>query len=73
MKVMLERRLNAPLTSSVGRLFDALAGIIGLQLRSSFAAQAAMALEFALGEIDTDQAYPLPLVHSGSAKAPWTP
>jgi hydrogenase maturation protein HypF len=45
---MLARRLNAPRTSSVGRLFDAVASLMGLVQRTSFEGQAAMALEFAL-------------------------
>jgi len=47
---MLARNLNAPRTSSMGRLFDAVASLTGLVQRSSFQGQAAMALEFALDE-----------------------
>jgi hydrogenase maturation protein HypF len=47
---MLARKLNAPRTSSMGRLFDAVASLTGLIQRSSFQGQAAMALEFALDE-----------------------
>ncbi|HEU0273169.1 MAG TPA: carbamoyltransferase HypF [Candidatus Udaeobacter sp.] len=43
---MLERQINAPLTSSVGRLFDAAAALAGLRQTSSFEGQAAMELEF---------------------------
>ncbi len=68
-QIMLKRHLNTPVTSSVGRLFDAIAGILGLRLRSSFEAQAAMDLEFALDGFDTDEAYPLPLVEGGTTDA----
>jgi hydrogenase maturation protein HypF len=42
---MLTKRINAPLTSSLGRLFDALAAIIGLRRQVAFEGQAAMELE----------------------------
>lgn len=44
---MLQRGVNAPLTSSAGRLFDAVAALVGLGRSVSFEGQAAMALEFA--------------------------
>ena len=44
---MLRRAVNAPLTSSAGRLFDAVAAVLGLCQRSSFEGEAAMEVEFA--------------------------
>lgn len=44
---MLRQGLNCPRTSSLGRLFDAVAALAGLQAQAGFEGQAAMALEFA--------------------------
>ncbi len=43
---MLQKGINAPLTSSAGRLFDAVASLIGLRQATRFEGQAAMELEF---------------------------
>jgi hydrogenase maturation protein HypF len=58
---MLARQLNSPLTSSIGRLFDAVASLIGLRQRVRFEGQAAMDLEFAIDQTSTDEAYPFPI------------
>jgi hydrogenase maturation protein HypF len=52
----IERGLNAPLTSSAGRLFDAVASLLGLRDSIEFEGQAAMELE-ALAEPRTDRIY----------------
>ena len=42
---MIRKRINSPLTSSLGRLFDGIAAIAGLRQEVAFEGQAAMALE----------------------------
>ena len=61
LKTMLGRELNSPLTSSAGRLFDAVAALAGLRQQVRFEGQAAMELEFALEAAPATDAYELPL------------
>jgi hydrogenase maturation protein HypF len=58
---MLVRGVNAPVSTSAGRLFDGVAALIGLQQEVSFEGQAAMALEFEADQIERNT-YPIPLI-----------
>ncbi len=57
---MLERGVNSPWTTSVGRLFDAVAAMAGVARENRFEGQAAMMLERAIGGLEDDEAYPMP-------------
>jgi hydrogenase maturation protein HypF len=60
-RLALDRGVNAPITSSAGRLFDAVASFVGLRQSATFEGQAAMELEWAAAEVETDEAYPFTL------------
>ncbi|MDW8130541.1 MAG: carbamoyltransferase HypF [Bryobacterales bacterium] len=59
LRLMLERGLNSPWTTSVGRLFDAVAAMTGVARVNRFEGQAAMMLERAIGSLQGEEAYPL--------------
>jgi hydrogenase maturation protein HypF len=58
-RYMLEHRINVVPTTSVGRLFDAVASITGVARQNRFEGQAAMLLENEIGLLRTEEAYPL--------------
>jgi len=73
---MLAKQIQSPVTTSMGRLFDAVASMLGLCQVASFEGQAAIALEqegmrgseSVHGE---DEAYPIPLVSGADAPRRW--
>lgn len=58
---MMERQVNSPLTSSCGRLFDAVAAVINLRREVNYEAQAAVELEMCRDEAAAGQPYPFGL------------
>ncbi len=58
---MLERNIGTPMTSSVGRLFDAVASLCGLIERVSFEGRGGMLLE-SLGDASPVEPYPLRMI-----------
>lgn len=63
-RLQIARRLNAPLASSLGRLFDAAAAVLGVHAGLQFEAQAAMELEAAAGR-HAGIAFEMPLDERG--------
>jgi hydrogenase maturation protein HypF len=72
LRTMVEKNLNAPVTSSAGRLFDAVSALIGLRQRVSFEGQAAMELEFS-ADVDLRDAYPFTLTEKIPMVIDWEP
>lgn len=67
---MLDRGINAPLTSSAGRLFDAVAALLGVCQTVRYEGQAAMELEFLLGT-GAEKAEPYPVILYPAKAPPW--
>jgi hydrogenase maturation protein HypF len=74
---MLEKNINTPITSSAGRLFDAVTSLIGIRQIMSFEGQAAMELEFAIADTQSDEAYEIRLIEPSTDSHPlqidWEP
>ena len=64
---MIDSGLNSPMTTSAGRLFDAVSAIIGLKHEANFEAQAAMELEFMAEQIETNDYYDFDVIESGGS------
>lgn len=75
----LQKKVNTPLTSSMGRLFDGAAALLSLRQHCSFEGQAAMALEYAALQANTDECYPFDITpitnpgHGDSGMIEWKP
>ncbi|MBK9399061.1 MAG: hypothetical protein IPN55_18230 [Saprospiraceae bacterium] len=61
---MVKKQLNCPMTTSIGRLFDAFSSLLGLCQISGFEGQAAMALEACAMNSQVRTAYPTRLIEA---------
>lgn len=66
LKKMLEKNINSPVTSSAGRLFDAVASITGTSSYSHFEGQAAMQVEFSAKLLNSNEAYPFRILENAA-------
>ena len=70
---MMARSCSTPRTTSMGRLFDAVAALVGLADRTRFEGEAAMALEFAAESVDSVEPYAVRLRPGNPLVADWAP
>jgi hydrogenase maturation protein HypF len=70
---MLARSCSSPRTTSMGRLFDAVAALVGLVDRARFEGEAAMALEFVAESVDAVEPYAVRVEPGDPLVADWEP
>jgi hydrogenase maturation protein HypF len=71
MQTMLRNGVNAPRTTSVGRLFDGFASLSGLRQRTSYEGQTAMEFEWSADGVTAQRPYEFPLIPGSAKDSPW--
>jgi len=67
----LAKQINCPRTTSAGRLFDAVASLLGLCHLNQYEGQAAMALENCAARSESDAAYPFRIIDNEPRVIDW--
>ncbi|MBA7596346.1 Carbamoyltransferase HypF [subsurface metagenome] len=69
LKRQLEKKINCPMTSSCGRLFDGVSALIGIRARVDYEAQAAIELEMAApDDFQSTDSYPFSIAEQDGVK-----
>jgi len=68
---VLAKQINCPRTTSAGRLFDAVASLLGLCHLNQYEGQAAMALENCASRSDSEASYPIRIIDSEPRVIDW--
>jgi hydrogenase maturation protein HypF len=69
---MLSKKINSPITSSAGRLFDAVSSLLGICDRTNYEGQSAMMLEFT-ADLNEKGYYPFKIKESEKLIIDWQP